>query len=380
MLRSALSILVVLIGFAQSGCNEEELDIRTVEDLETYLQDEMDLQRIPALSVVLFNENGVILERYYGQSNMENDVDLGADHVFLLASVSKVITATALLQLHDDGLFELDDPINDHLPFQVNVPGQSTPVTFRMLLTHTSAIADADDALDSQYYYGQDSPMALSTFLEQYLVPGGQFYNATQNFTGSAPGSEHEYSNMGTALIGVLVENISGTDFNSYCKQNIFGPLGMNDTFWRLDESVQAGNALVMPYDLAGNSPDPVGHYTNTDYPNGGLRSTGRDLATLLMTLANGGLRNGYRLLEAQTVQQMITPQIPQLEATMGLHMFLMNNELGLWGHDGGEQGVATTMAYHPTTRVGAVILTNQGEADPDEMLAECYKLALLLE
>ena len=153
----------------------------------------------------------------------------------------------------------------------------------------------------------------------------------------------------------------------------------MSDTYWRLDESMGSGNPLVMPYDLDGNRPKAVGHYTNTDYPNGGLRSTGRDLATLLMTFSKGGLHNGHQLLSNQTVQQMITPQIPQLEPTMGLHMFLMNRGLGLWGHDGGEQGVATTMAYHPTTRIGVIVLTNQGEADPDEILAECYKLALKL-
>ena len=73
----------------------------------------------------------------------------------------------------------------------------------------------------------------------------------------------------------------------------------------------------------------------------------------------------------------MITPQIPSIDNEVGLHLFLMNAANGLWGHDGGEEGVATIMAFNPTTRVGAIILTNQGDAELDEMLTEAYKLGL---
>ena len=75
----------------------------------------------------------------------------------------------------------------------------------------------------------------------------------------------------------------------------------------------------------------------------------------------------------------MITPQIPNLDNAVGLHLFNLNNENQLWGHDGGEQGVATIMAFNPSTKVGAIILTNQGDSDLDEILVEAYKLGLNL-
>jgi CubicO group peptidase (beta-lactamase class C family) len=84
-----------------------------------------------------------------------------------------VITATALLQLHEKGLFSLQDATNGYLPFVVENPNFTTPITFQMLLTHTSGIADGT-ALDDQYYYGKDSPISLRYFLENYLVPGGR--------------------------------------------------------------------------------------------------------------------------------------------------------------------------------------------------------------
>ena len=133
-------------------------------------------------------------EDYFGTSQVQQNVALADDHLFLLASISKVVTATALLQLYEDGLFDLDDKINDHLSFNVSIPNHSTDITFRMLLTHTSGIADGS-ALDGQYYYGEDSPIVLGDFLENYLSPNGNLYNANENFHDFAPGSQHEYSN-----------------------------------------------------------------------------------------------------------------------------------------------------------------------------------------
>ena len=90
-------------------------------------------------------------------------------------------------------------------------------------------------------------------------------------------------------------------------------------------------------------------------------------------------MSNNYELLTANTINSMITPQIPLLDNEVGLHLFLMNPENSLWGHDGGEQGVATIMGFNPVTKVGAIILTNQGEVELDEILVEAYQLGLEL-
>jgi CubicO group peptidase (beta-lactamase class C family) len=360
-----------LLALLLAACGNDLPRINNASEFDTYVLEEMEAQDIPALSVLVFRENEVLHERFFGAADLQQGKALTADHLFLLASVSKVVTAVALLQLHDQGHFQLDDKINDHLPFEVKVPGKSTDITFRMLLTHTSGIADGS-ALDDQYYYGQDSPVALAEFLENYLVPGGSFYNAGENFHDFEPGTQHEYSNVGSALIGVLVEAISGMEFNAYCKANLFLPLGMDDTFWRLDEINQP---IAMPYDLENGSHKAVGHYTFTDYPNGGLRSTARDLFKLLSALAQGGTSGSVQLLQPATVEAMLTPQIPALDETVGLHFFIMDKTHQLWGHDGGEQGVSTIMAFNPADKTGAVLLSNFGDADLDEMLRQAYLL-----
>lgn len=353
-----------------ASCSTDDTEpISSEEEFETYLKDEMDAEHIPALSALVFKGDQVLYEGYFGKSNIKNDVNLKADHVFMLASVSKTITATALLQLYDDGLFALDDNINDHLPFDVKIPGESKEITFKMLLTHTSGIADGD-ALDDQYYYGKDSPVDLGEFLEKYLVEGGEYYDEKQNFHAFEPGTEYQYTNVGNALIAVLVEEISEKGFNEYCKENIFKPLGMNNTYWRLDE---ISGTIVQPYHYKSRDYEAIDHYTFTDYPNGGLRSNAIDMFKFLQAFALEGKSNGYQLLKAETAKAVIKPQIADIDASVGLHMFLMNEDHNLWGHDGGEQGVATIMAFNPDTKIGALLFSNQGDADLDGMLEEAY-------
>lgn len=378
MIKSKIIALGLISFILLLHACKKDKEIKNEKQFEDFLLDEMESQNIPALSVLIFKEDDVLFEKYLGQSNISQNKALAENDLFLLASISKVVTATALLQLYDDGLFELDDAINDYLPFDVNHPDYGTPITFKMLLTHTSGIADGS-ALDNQYYYGTDSPVTLNYFLENYLVPSGVFYNVDENFYNFKPGTEHEYSNIGSALIGLLVEKISNTDFNTYCKNNIFIPLGMENTFWRLDESFQSNNPLVQPYNYVGKEYESIQHYTFTDYPNGGLRSTGKDLHRLIMAFMNNGNSNNHQLLKSSTVNLMTSPQISSIDAEVGLHMFMMNTEENLWGHDGGEQGVATIMAFHKDTKVGAIILCNQGEADLDEILLESYKIGLKL-
>jgi CubicO group peptidase (beta-lactamase class C family) len=370
-MKHLLISLLIIGGFGLTTCRDEAPTIANAEEFDAFVQKEMEEQDIPALSVLVFRENEVLHERYFGKADLSQGPALADNHLFLLASVSKVVTAVALLQLYDQGHFQLDDKINDYLPFAVTVPGENKDITFRMLLTHTSGIADGS-ALDDQYYYGQDSPVALADFMENYLAPNGQFYNVNENFHDFEPGTQHEYANAGSALIGVLVETISGMEFNAYCKANIFAPLGMGDTFWRLDEINQP---IARPYDLINGNLQAIEHYTFTDYPNGGLRSTGRDLYKLLHALSQGGISGGVQLLKPGTVEAMLTPQIPAIEEGVGLHLFLMDASFGLWGHDGGEQGVSTIMAFNPVDKTGAIILSNLGDAELDEMLRQAYLL-----
>jgi len=371
ILRHYLLSLAFLFHF--NSCDKPSIAFESIEDLEIQIADAMEEDNIAAFSILIFNKDQIKYESYFGMSDINQNKELEPQHLFLLASVSKTITATALLQLYDQGEFQLEDNINDYLPFTVDVPNQTTKITFKMLLTHTSGIQDGA-ALDDQYYYGQDSPTPLDEFLEDYLVPGRQYYDATDNFANFEPGTAYQYSNIGNALIAVLVEEITNIGFNDYCKQNIFIPLGMTNTFWRLDEITQP---IVQPYDYINGQQVEIGHYTFTDYPNGGLRSNARDMFKFVSALAQKGSYNNHQLLKSTTVEAMLTPQIPNIDPNVGLHLFELDEENRLWGHDGGEKGVSTILVFNPNTQVGALIFTNSGDADLDQIIVDAYKLGL---
>lgn len=375
---SKLFLFTLLIPLIWSSCADDTPDITSKVDFDNYLQEELTDQNLPALSVLIFKNNEVKYEKNLGESDIENGTALASEDMFLLASVSKMVTGVALLQLYEEGKFSLDDPINDHLPFNVNVPNKSTAITFRMLLTHTSAI---DDGANSQlfYSYGKDSPLDLKKYLEEYLTPGGEYYDASDNFHDYEPGSSHDYSNMASALIGVLVAEISGKDFRTYCREKIFDPLQMTNTYWSLDLALQSGKTIVKPYEYKNRSFEAIDHYTFPDYPNGGLRSSARDMMHFLSALAQGGLYEGTRILKEGTVEEMLTLQIPNLDNTFGLHAFQVDETNKLWGHNGGEQGVSTEVGFNKETDVGAIVLTNLADVDLNEILIEAYKLGLTL-
>lgn len=372
-------MLIFTLILIFSNCNQEpeiiDDDFDRIEDFEDYLADEMDDNKIAAMSVTIFKEDQILYENYLGNSQIDQNISLENDHLFLLASVSKMVTATALLQLQEDGQFSLDDEINNFLPFEVEIPNYQTDITFQMLLTHTSGIADSDEAGDL-YEYGSNHSISLEDFLESYFVSTGEFYNENENFYDFEPGTEHEYSNIGNALMGLLVQEISGMDFNEYCKQNIFNPLEMTHTYWLLDE---ISETIVQPYYYEAGEFVEIEHYSFPDYPNGGLRSTSRDFSKFLGAFVQKGMANNYQLLSANTIDEMSTPQIPSLDNSMGLHLFQLNAANNLWGHDGGEQGVSTIVGFNPTTKTGAIIFCNQEDVDLDRMFVEAYELGLEL-
>ncbi len=338
---------------------------------------EFELQEMPALSVIIFEEESVIYQNFLGKSNIEQDISLEYNHLFLVASVSKIVTATALLQLFDDGFFNLDDSINDFLPYNISSPNYSTPITFRMLLTHTSGINDGNSGNEEDYFYGEDSSVELSDFLASYLTENGENYNASDQFYDFEPGTNYEYSNLGSALIGVLVEEISNQNFNEYCKEHIFSPLNMNNTYWSLEEALANNETIVQPYEYAGGF-EAIEHYTFSDYPNGGLRTTATDFVKLLNAFVNNGNSYDYQLLKASTINEMVKPQISAIN-NEGFHLFLENANRDIWGHSGGEQGVSTLVGFNTETKVGAIIFTNIEDADLSEILVEAYKLGLTL-
>jgi CubicO group peptidase (beta-lactamase class C family) len=275
--------------------------------------------------------------------------------MFMLASISKTVTATALMQVWELGNIDLDADVNEVLPFPVRNPAYpSRPITAHQLLTHTSGIRDNWSELLPLYVQG-DSPIALATFLERYLVPGGRYYSAKKNYTGWAAGNDYLYSNVGAALVGYLVEEVTGIDFARWCERRIFQPLGMDNTGWHLRGLDR--DKVARPYRrLRDGGWKSYGLYGYPDYPDGALRTTARSLARFLAAYSRGG----GPILKSTTVDLMLSDQkVPG--PWQGLVWYRTPGPGGrpLVGHGGGDRGVTTEMWFRRSDGAGAVVLAN---------------------
>jgi len=329
--------------------------------LDDFMRARLADSNCPAIGAAAIYGGEVVWAKGYGLANVAQRQRANADTVFMLASVSKTVVAVAVMQAWEQGYFGLDDDVNPILGFSVRNPGSAgVKITPRRLLTHTSSIRDNWGELSPLYVQG-DSPIPLGTFLQRYLVPGGQYYAADKNYYGYAPGAQHTYSNVGAALAGHLVEAATGTPFDTWCEQNIFGPLGMTRTSWHL-----AGlnrDQIALPYRrVRGGGWKSYGLYGYPDYPDGQLRTTPASLGRFLAAFANGGSHPGGRILQASTVNMMLSDQLTGISAPwQGLIWY--REDVGgigsLYGHNGGDSGVTTDMWFRRSDGAGAIVLAN---------------------
>ncbi|MHA2143704.1 MAG: serine hydrolase domain-containing protein, partial [Candidatus Thorarchaeota archaeon] len=298
------------------------------------------------------------------------------DTVFLIASIQKVFTAISMLQLHEAGIIDLDDDVNDYLPFDVRHPDfPDSPITIRMLLSHRSGLTstlytefcfDWEGGYTPEYggyvrgYYDSTIGIPLGEYLAECIPSGGSLYSSSN--WAFEPGSQYSYSNTGYKILKYILELESNRTISEYMQENIFDPLRMNNTGFNSSEFV-GHNAI--PYTrLQGNETNkelPVwdGRYM--------MRSTARDMGNLLIALINEGQFDGHQLLQQDTLTMMygngglkallrsLRKELVRVDYGLGIEV--ANH--GIQGHGGSTIGFTAEMYFNPTTKLGFVRLSN---------------------
>jgi len=354
-------------------------DFKKLDDLITkHLEDNL----IPGLAYCVVEDGQMIWSGAAGWANMEINIPMSIDGIMNIASISKTFTATAVMQLWEKGKIKLDEDINVYLPSPIRNPRHpEIPITIFQLLTHTSSIKDGDN-YDASYSDG-DPVISLKDWIQNYLIPGGNFYDAGSNFHPWAPGGERAYSNVGFGLLGYIVEQVSGIPFNTYCKSHILDPLGMHSSGWFLHEI--DSSAHIRPYSFqtrTGSNEEgdslsdnrALSLYSFPNYPDGLLRTSVRELSHFLMAIINGGAYQNARILKKSTLKKMLKVQVEG--SGQGLCWGQLKFE-SLWGHSGGDPGVATYMYFSPRTKVGVIVFQNNHNSDLFDIFRKLYRTAV---
>ena len=202
--RIGFSILVFAVVLIFSFCQTLE---PSFTELDEFILERMEEHSVPGLSACIVKENKLVWSKGYGWADVENKIPMTADTIQNIGSISKTVTATAVMQLWEEGKFELDDDVNGYLSFKVRNPRfLDIPITFRQLLTQRSSIMDGP-AYGKSYACG-DPAVSLEDWIKEYFVPDGKYYDGEKNFhvwkpgTEDVPSSPRAYTNVGFGLLG----------------------------------------------------------------------------------------------------------------------------------------------------------------------------------
>jgi CubicO group peptidase (beta-lactamase class C family) len=314
---------------------------------------------IPGLAACAVDSGKMVWAGYYGYQDILSGKPVTEKTLFAAASTSKTVTSAALMQLYAEGRFKMDDDINKFLPFKVANPGYpGVPVTFGELLRHRSSIKDNEDYMAQFWTVNHGDPtIALGTFLNDYLVPGGKNYDAKKNFYNEKPDSAFHYCNVAIALVGYLVERIAGMPFDQYCKKYVFGPLEMDHTAWYLKDLDTTLVAMPTDYSDSLKKYVSLGYGGYPDYPAGEMRTSAPEFAHFLIAWTQGGRFKGKQVFSSSAIHKL-TP----VDDDLGFYtwfQFATDKGRILYMHSGGDIGVNTFIAFSPVTKKGIIILMN---------------------
>ena len=358
---------------AKNSTNESELNIQRDILFNRVIRLLMRIGHFPSLSACIIKDDEVVWAKGYGYYDIENRKPATKDTVYIACSISKTITGTAIMQLYEQGLFELDDDVNDYLPFNLRNPHfPDESITFRMLLSHSSSL-NTDPESFYWLNFTEDPPISWYPYpwIEEYIVPGGGYYVSGIWNEDYPPGEPVMYSNANFVIISYLVEILSGDSFIDYCNEYIFEPLDMEaSSFSQADFDI---DDIAIPYhyfrgrylhitDLewgdAGIPSDK--YYKMMHYPVGGLHTSVFDLSHFLIAHMNNGVYNGSRILDKETVEEMHKNQPPELG--YGLAWYYSGTFYGrvFSGHEGDLPGYHNLMfLQHPEKDIGVIFFIN---------------------
>jgi len=336
----------------------------------------MEQLKVHGLSALIVKNNRILWHTALGSAK-ENTI-------FRVASISKTVITTALMQLYERGLFKLEDDISDHLGLKIRNPKYpSIPINFIHLFTHTSGLTEIGD----DYFYDNIHNPKLK-YLSQLVCTNGDFYR-DEIWANYAPGHFYDYSNIGYTILGCLIEKISGMPFNDYCIKHIFKPLNMDDSSFDVTKLKHLENLTkVYKFDGSMNS-----HYISFDdyssispkafdysdmrtlgncikfSPAGGLRTSLLDLSKFMRAHMNMSEYEGVRILSPETARLMQDIHWEGKTASgkakkIGLCFYPNENlypNYSFTGHSGDAYGILSGMFFIKDLDLGVIFVENGG-------------------
>jgi CubicO group peptidase (beta-lactamase class C family) len=325
--------------------------------LEAWVDSQMAYRGLPGMSLGIVYDQDLIWSKGFGYADVDKQTSATPATLYRIASISKLFTSTALLQLRDRGRLQLDDPVAKHLPwFQIqNRHPEAPTITLRHLLTHTSGLPR-----ESPFPYFTDFQFPSREQVRKALPSQETVYPAETKW---------KYSNLALTLAGEVVAAVSGEPYEEYLSRHVFAPLGMTSTSVTLPEAQRArlatgygrrlpeGKRAVRPFsDLQGLSPA------------GSLSSSVEDLARFAALQFRDGPAGGSQVLKGSTLREMhrVHWLQPDWKSGWGLGFQVLHTaDRDLVGHGGWLAGYQSAFYTSPKEKVAVIALINADDGRP---------------
>lgn len=337
----------------------------TMEQIDNLITREFSKRVIPGLAIGIVEDNRLSFFKGLGFASLEQEQPIRVNTVFRLASISKIITTMAVLQLSEKQIIDINDPVNMHLSTgKIHVKSGWPDVTIKHLLTHRSGIGELFQKRDAfkpgfgLIVKGRETRIPpLSTIHEDLLIPE------------IPAGTKYAYSNIAFSLLGYMIEQVTGTSFRDHVMQSIVKPLGMANTDFIRSDRVAINEATGYKKRRCGKEKfKQVRYLKNIIMPAGNLYSTIEDMSLLASCLLNWGSLNGVKLLEEKTVRMAWKPHYwshPAIQdhASIGLCFHLYGaNGMRFIEHTGATRGFTSAFTLVPSEGLGLLVFSNIDE------------------
>ncbi|ACO29070.1 beta-lactamase family protein [Bacillus cereus] len=316
------------------------------------IPEKMKKENAAGVALIIVKDNQILFQKGFGFSDKEKNTPIDPKKtVFRLASISKVFTASAVMQLVEQGKIDLNKDIVNYmggLKYQNNM---SEPVTMEHLLTHTTGFDYVDPRPEDIHYQDNDYTM-LKDYVEDNMPTVVR-----------KPGDTYTYDNFASMLQGYIVQNLTNTPFYKYMAKNIFYPLEMHNSSFVMTNFIK--EKLATGYDAKGNA-IPFYQTRPTDMPQGSMFSTGSDVANFMIAQLNDGKFKNNQILQKETVEDMqktkfaLHPKYPNM--TYGFEFFSPQSHNGqyVFGKGGNIPGFSSLMWLIPEHKIGVFVVTNK--------------------
>lgn len=353
-MKIKISLLVVVFGLLFTTAQNQNLTQQFDDIVAQYYND----NNAPGATVLVAKNGKPIYRKAVGKSNLELDVDMIPENVFMLASITKQFTAVAILMLEEQGKLSLDDPITKFIP---DYPTQGKTITVHHLLNHTSGIKSYTSIGDLRQVARQDK--TLDELIDY-------FKNEPMDFN---PGDAYSYNNSGYVLLGKIIEVVSAENYADFIHNHIFQPLGMNASQYGSNTKLIKNRA--MPYEETDNG------YVNASYLSMSLpHAAGALTSTIDDMLKWQNALTSNTLIKASTLQKAINGSNlnngEHIDYGYGLSELTFKGSKG-YTHSGGIFGTSTDGIYFIEEDVYVIGLSNCNCNNINGLTAKLAALAI---